>query len=263
MPPRIGTSGFSYQDWRGPFYPEDMPARAFLERYSADFDTVELNATYYRIPSLKSLAGMVARTPPGFVFTVKAHQDLTHHWGEQAERTLPVFRRALEPFAAGGKLGAVLLQFPFSFQPSPEAVAYVERLAGELAESSPVVEFRHRAWFTPERLEWLRARKLAVCCVDEPDLPNLLPPLALVTGPVAYVRFHGRNRAAWWDSGAPRDPGARYDYLYDEKELAEWAPRVRAMAGAAERVYVYFNNHPGGKAVQNAREFRALLAGEE
>ena len=193
MPILIGTSGFSYVEWKGPFYPDDMPPRAFLEYYAKEFNVVEVNSTYYRIPAQKVMLGMAARTPPGFTFVVKAHQDLTHHWGEAAERTLPLFKRALEPMRDAGKLGAVLLQFPYSFQPSPEAAAYVERLAGAITEAPPVVEFRHQAWFEPERLEWLRGLKLSLCCVDEPRLPNLPPPVALVTGPVGYVRFHGRN----------------------------------------------------------------------
>lgn len=271
---RIGTSGFSYDDWRGNFYPEKLAKGRFLDHYSSHFDCVELNATFYQLPALKTLEGMVRRTPEGFTFVVKAHQALTHVRAD-AGKVLPSFREALKPFAGAGRLGAVLLQFPFSFRPSPEAQAYVGEMKAGLGDAVVVVEFRHKDWLVPTLREWLRKTGLSLCCVDEPRLPGLPPPLAEVTGPVGYVRFHGRNAEAWWGKGpVPAageyighgtqggDPSARYRYLYNESELREWLPRIHAMEGKVKTVYALFNNHPDGYAIRNAREMKVLLSVE-
>ncbi len=260
---RVGTCGFSYKDWVGPFYPAGTTPGDYLGWYAARFDTVELNATFYRLPSLPSLEGLVAKTPPGFTFIVKAHRSLTHEPAPDPAAALAAFRGALGPFAAAGRLGGVLLQFPYAFQPVPASRDRLARLAGALAGVAPViVEFRHRAWFREDFLEGVRTLGLSLCCVDEPELPGLPPPVAVATGPVGYVRFHGRNQEAWWAreaEGRERDPGARYRYDYREEELQPWVPKVRALAAATERVYAFFNNHPDGHAAQNALSFRALL----
>lgn len=254
------------------FYPENLPKGRFLEHYSAEFDTVELNATFYQLPALKSLEGMVRRTPPGFSFVVKAHQALTHQRGKAAEEILPSFRMALKPFADAGKLGGVLLQFPYSFKANPENSKYVRELAGRITEAPVVAEFRHKGWFVSDGVAWLKKHAISLCCVDEPELPNLPPPVAEVTGPVGYVRFHGRNKPAWWSPTAPdpakpighegaagRSAGERYRYLYRADELEEWVPRVGAMAREAKDLFGFFNNHPEGHAVRNAQDFRKLL----
>lgn len=258
---RLGTCGYSYREWRGVFYPEKLAPGRFLEYYAGEFDAVELNATYYRLPDPRSLAGMARRTPPGFLFVVKAHQALTHVYGEEARKMLPLFKAALEPFADAGKLGGVLLQFPFSFRPSPEAKQYLAGIASALDGVPVVVEFRHRAWFGEPTFEWLRGLRISLCSVDEPDLPNLPPRASTVTGPLAYVRFHGRNRQAWWGSGEARGAGARYDYLYSRQELEEWLPRIRGMEGQSSTLFAFFNNHPKGQAVINARDLREMLGG--
>jgi len=299
---RIGTCGYSYDDWKGVFYPEKTPKGKFLEYYAEHFDTVELNATFYQLPALKTLEGMVKRTPEGFSFVIKAHQALTHA-RQDAEKVLPLFREALKPFSNSGKLGGVLLQFPYSFKPSLEASAHVEKMKAGLGEAGIVVEFRHRAWFTSQTLEWLKSRELSLCCVDEPQLPGLPLPSAEVTGPVGYVRFHGRNAEAWWGktpapaageyivhdrgdgpdpspstrrngsrgAGAPAagkpsraaDASARYRYLYKEEELKEWVPRVREMGKKAKVVYALLNNHPDGYAIRNAKDFQRLMGAGE
>lgn len=255
---RVGTSGFSYDDWKGVFYPEGVRKNKFLEHYASVFDALELNATFYALPSLVTLQGLVDRTPPGFSFAVKAHRAITHESPDASAEMLPRFRMALRPFEAAGKLGAVLLQFPYAFQP---VVANRDRLAavaGSLAGLPVVAEFRHRAWFRDDMLAWVRDRGLNLCCVDEPELPGLLPPLAIATGPVGYIRLHGRNAEAWW--AKDRGPSERYRYRYGLPPLREWAGKAIGLASATERVYVFFNNHPAGHAAQNAVEFRALLA---
>ncbi len=254
------------------FYPDKLPKGKFLEHYAAEFDTVELNATFYQLPALKSLEGMVRRTPPGFSFVVKAHQALTHQRGKAAEEMLPSFKMALKPFVDGGKLGGVLLQFPYSFKANPPNATYVRELVGRITGAPVIAEFRHKDWFVPDGIAWLKKHAISLCCVDEPELPNLPPPVAEVTGPVGYVRFHGRNRAAWWSPTAPdpsqpighdetggRSPGERYRYHYRPDELEAWVPKVRAMAHEASGQFAFFNNHPEGHAVRNARDLKVLL----
>lgn len=267
---RVGTSGFSYPDWAGVLYPPGTPKTRYLETYAASFDALELNATFYRLPALKALQGMVDRTPPGFTFAVKAPQAITHARGEEARITLPRFHEALKPFAAAGKLGAILFQFPWSFKPAPDGAGYVERLRAEPWPAPPVMEFRHAAWFTPERTAWAKALDLATCGVDEPRLPGLPAPAVPETGPVLYVRMHGRNAAAWFGAGprpdGPITPGpdssARYRYRYAAEELREWVPRLGAAREAGRGIFVFFNNHPDGNAVLDARAFRGMLADE-
>lgn len=262
---RIGTCGFSYADWKGVFYPDGTMPGDYLRHYATQFDTVELNATFYRLPSLASLDGMVKKTPPGFSFIVKAHQSLTHVPGPatELESAITTFRMALGPFATAGKLGGVLLQFPYAFQPIPVNRDRLRQLsAGLTGVAEVIVEFRHRAWYRDDFLADVRRLGLSLCCVDEPELPGLPPPLAIATGPVGYVRFHGRNREAWWPKRGERkerDPGARYRYDYRPEEMQEWVPKVRALASATGQTYVFFNNHPDGHAAQNAASFRTLL----
>jgi uncharacterized protein YecE (DUF72 family) len=283
---RIGTCGYSYDEWKGVFYPEKTPKGEFLRFYAREFDTVELNVTFYRLPPLKTLESIAGKVPEGFSFVVKAPQALTHVRGKDAEAVAPLFQEALKPFSGAGKLGGVLLQFPFSFKASPESRGYVEGLAEGIPGTPVVVEFRHSSWFTDDGYAWLKGKGLSLCCVDEPSLPNLPPPVAMVTGPVGYVRFHGRNKASWYSgSGRPgpgtgpapmanetaRDgryithggsaAGERYRYLYKEEELKDWVPKLAGMAREGGIVFGFFNNHPEGYAVRNAQDLRGLMKG--
>jgi uncharacterized protein YecE (DUF72 family) len=252
---RIGTSGFSYDDWIGPFYPPDLPAREHLSYYAREFPTVELNVTYYRVPEPRTVSGWVRKTPDDFLFAVKAFQGLTH---ERGEPDFPGFVSALEPLIESGKLGCVLAQFPYSFHPKPENEDYLRRLREGFAALPVVVELRNAGWVKPETFELLRSLGLGYCCVDEPRLKGLMPPIAVATGPVAYVRFHGRNAAKWY---AHDEAWERYNYLYEESELREWAPKLKALDQQAPVTLVYFNNHYQGKAAQGARDLAPLLQG--
>lgn len=252
---RVGTSGFSYADWVGPFYPPGTRGPAMLEEYARHFDALEINFTYYRLPGPGQLAALSSRCGDRVLFAVKAWQGMTHTGAAGADE-VAAFRSALEPLAERGVLGAVLLQFPGSFRPAPPARERLLRLAAQLRPHPLVVEFRHRSWVREETFRWLRAEGLGYCCVDEPHLPGLVPPVAVVTSDTAYLRFHGRNAAAWFGRERPQE---RYDYLYDAGELAEWVPRLRQLEAAAARTLVFMNNHPEAKAVKNARELKELL----
>ncbi|MDI3298537.1 MAG: DUF72 domain-containing protein [Bacillota bacterium] len=250
----IGTSGYSYKDWIGPFYPPGLPERRMLEFYSRRFPFAEVNATYYRLPAARTFEAMLRHVPPRFLFTVKAYRSLTHERESGSERDARLFREALAPLLEGGRLGAVLLQFPYSFKNQEEERAWLGRLRRWLADLPLVAEFRHEGWFQEATYAWLRELQVGFTCVDAPRLPGLPPPAAVVTSSTAYVRFHGRNAAKWWSHEAAYE---RYDYLYRAEELEEWLPRVRELAAGSGRLFVAFNNHYQGQAVVNAR----MLAG--
>ncbi len=252
---KIGTSGFSYDDWAGAVYPADLPAREQLAFYAREFSTVEINVTTYRVPDGRTIQGWARKTPDGFLFSVKAHQGLTH------EREAPDFSgfvAALRPLTEAGKLGCVLAQFPYAFHATAENRAYLGRLREGFGELPVVVEFRNAGWIAPPTFELLRGLNLGFCCVDEPRLKGLLPPVVMATGPVAYVRFHGRNAAKWYNH---EEAWERYDYLYSREELAEWAPKLRQLDAEAPLTLVYFNNHYCGKAAAGARDLGQLLLG--
>lgn len=255
---RIGTSGFSYDDWEGPFYPEGMPARDRLSHYAGTFDTVEIDSSYYGIPKASTLAAMAAKTPAGFLFCVKAFQGMTH----SREDNAAVFRQfieALAPWIEQARLGCVLAQFPSSFRNISSNRDYLCLLRERMGDVPTVVEFRHRDWITHGTLDLLRAQGLGFCCVDQPRFESLVPPLAAATSRIAYVRFHGRNAAKWWRH---EHAWERYDYRYSAEELAPWIPRIEQLAAESEVVFVYANNHWMGQAIDTARQLRLMLGRE-
>jgi uncharacterized protein YecE (DUF72 family) len=256
---RVGTSGYSYKDWIGPFYPEGLPERDMLLYYAREFDATEVNFTYYRLPNAYTLGAMARKVPEGFLFTVKASQELTHG----REDAAPAFHRfveALRPLQDEDKFGCVLAQFPWSFRPTEENRAYLEFMREHFGDLPVVVEFRNAGWIGEETFDLLRRLNLGFCCVDEPRLKGLIPPIARATGPVAYVRFHGRNAAKWWQH---EEAWERYDYAYSEDELHEWVPRIHELEQAAGSVYVFANNHWQGQAVTTAKQLRLLLSEPE
>jgi uncharacterized protein YecE (DUF72 family) len=251
----IGTSGYSYDDWVGPVYPPGTDKRDFLARYAAQFPIVELNFTYYAQPTARTLSRMVELTPEGFLFSVKAHRTMTHEIAETWEKDTAAFREGVRPLAESGRLAAVLLQFPYRFGYTRESRSRLAALCDLLQGLPLAVEFRKSDWLRDSVYEGLRERGAALVSVDEPELPKLLRPSTMVTGDFAYVRLHGRNRAAWWTG----DNVSRYDYLYTRAELEEWAERIRAVLERARWLMVFFNNHPSGQAARNAVELRDVL----
>ena len=251
----IGTSGYSYDDWIGPFYPEGTARQDFLPLYAREFHAVELNFSYYRQPNPRMLARMVAATPPGFTFAMKAHRSMTHEIGESWEQDISSFRTGIQPLVEAGRLAAVLLQFPYSFGYTPESRSRLASLCGKLEGLPLAVEFRKSEWLKDQVIEGLRQRGVSLVSVDEPDLPKLLRPTTETSGSLGYVRFHGRNAAAWWTG----DNASRYDYLYNGDELQEWVHRIRLILEGVPLLLLFFNNHWRGNAAQNAREMRLLL----
>ena len=268
----IGTCGFSYTEWVGPLYPEGTKRDQFLPYYAGRFNTVELDYTYYSMPLAKNIRKMVedvsnsdaadgiddggAGNTIRLSFAVKAHETLTHKvdsakWRDEAKR----FLEGIEPLREKGCLEAVLFQFPFSFHYNDDTRRYLGQILDTFSGIPSAVEFRNDEWANNRVIDGLRERKTALVSLDMPDLKGLPGTLDVVTAPHAYFRFHGRNKGAWWGS----DGGARYDYLYSDKELEASAERIRQILVKADRVIIYFNNHRRGQAVKNAETLRKIL----
>jgi len=239
---RIGCSGWVYDHWRGRVYPDGLPQRRWLEHYATLFDTVEVNATFYRLPKRDTVAAWVEGTPAGFVFAVKASRYLTHvkrlrDLGAGLER----FYACIEPLVRSPKLGPVLWQLPENFHRDDE------RLAGALERFPPgrhCVEFRHESWFDPDVYALLRERGAALVVGDTPTRPFQAHEL---TADWTFVRFHHGRR------------GRRGNY--SDRELEEWAGRLSGWRARAD-VYAYFNNDWEGFAVRNALALRELLGAQ-
>ncbi|SRR6056297_3929644 len=272
----IGTSGFSYRDWVGHFYPEQLQQKEFLSYYSSRFDFVELNFTYYRQPTPQVLKKMLNSVPSNFLFTLKAHQSITHERENNWQRSVEEFLRGIQPLNESGQCGGILLQFPYSFHYTPENRRYLAKVTAALQAkptniqkgrevtpsggTSPplLIEFRNRDWEKGHVFEEMKDRGLGLIITDHPDLKNLPQTSNIVTSNTAYIRFHGRNRENWWSG----DNVSRYDYLYSRKELEERLPDVLSMRKHSKRLFVAFNNHHKGQAAQNALLFTELMDSE-
>ncbi len=251
----IGTSGFSYDDWKGYFYPEKIDKKDMLGYYTGAFNAVEINSTYYAIPGARTFESMERRTPPGFKFVVKAHKDMTHVDVPVLE-TFETFLRSIEPVRNSGKLGCVLAQYPWSFKAGSDSAAALRSFKGRVGDLPTVIEFRNAGWVNDDTFNLLRELDFGFCCVDEPRLEGLMPPVVKVTSDIGYARFHGRNAKKWWKFEELHE---RYDYLYSEEELREWVPKAEEIDSQAETTYLFFNNHFHGKSAQNARMFARML----
>jgi uncharacterized protein YecE (DUF72 family) len=235
---RIGCSGWQYRHWRGDFYPSALPASRWLEHYVDRFDTVELNNSFYRLPEQATFAGWRARTPPGFLFAVKASRFLTH-MKKLKDPEEPLERFFSRACALGPKLGPVLYQLP------PRWPADPARLDAFLAALPPrvrhVVEFRDPSWYDPAVLARLDAAGVSLCLHD---MTGSTAPRVRV-GPIVYVRFHGTTR---------------YGGAYPDADLEAWAAWLHAEHAAGRDVFAYFNNDVGGHAPRDAARLRHLTA---
>lgn len=286
---RIGTCSWADEALSKHWYPDGLPAHARLAYYAERFSTVEVDSTFYRVPTREMVQGWADRTPPGFVMHVKAFGLMTRHPVrlEQLppelregmpldargrvdrpppERRAIVFREfleVLEPLRRAGKLGGILFQLPPYLVPRPSVFDYLEWARDQLAGDEMLVEFRHRAWFEESRraelLRWLEERRISYVTVDAPkiDAANVPQTLVAATGPLAYVRFHGRNAGTWNARGG--GAAQRFDYLYSEAELEGWVEPLHELAGAAEQAYAFFNNNNQTDGVAQAPAGALLL----
>jgi uncharacterized protein YecE (DUF72 family) len=247
----VGTSGYSYGDWVGSFYPTGTRPNRMLPYYCTQFPLVELNFTFYRPPSADILSRMAEQTPPGFQFLVKMPRTISH---EQDPRDLPGFRAAVDPLRQRGQLAGVLCQLPQSAHNEHDQRDWLDRIAQEMAGCRLAVEFRHRSWNQPEVRDWLRTADVDLVSVDVPDLPGLYPSGLVQSTSRIYVRLHSRAAPNWYASDKER-----YDYNYDDPSLNQWIEALdRAENGTAEALFL-FNNCQRSNAPQNARRMQELL----
>ncbi len=251
----IGTSGYSYQDWIGPFYPEGTKQGEMLGFYSGAFDFTEINSTYYAIPNSHMMYNMQKKTAAGFVFTVKLHQSMTHQ-RNAGEKEYRQFADAVGILRQEGKLGCLVAQFPYSFHCNRENWTYILSVKAQFPEDELVVEFRNARWLREEVFDLLKKNGLGYVCVDEPAIAGLLDRRSVHTSKTAYIRFHGRNQEKWYNH---KEAYERYDYLYKEPELEEWADKVKGLAQETENCFVSFNNHFRAQAVMNGLMLKRML----
>jgi uncharacterized protein YecE (DUF72 family) len=257
----VGTSGYAYSEWvDAGFYPPGTGSARMLEHYARIFPATEINYTWYQMPKAPAIDRMRRKVPESFGFAAKLTRTLTHEvdadgWPAQAA----LYREGVAPLIQSGQLLAVLVQLPPFFRRDPENRRYLARLLDALAGLPLAVEFRHASWATDRVFAALEARRVALACVDVPDLPDLFPPLAVVTSPdLFYIRFHGRN-ASGWRSGSMQK---QFDYNYSDAELGRWArERIPQMARQAGTGIIFFNNHVRGQAPRNARMLAKQLEG--
>lgn len=271
---RVGTSGWSYPTgkgtWNGIFYPKGPRiTRDELGFYAEHFDTVEVNSTFYRVPTLETTKRWAQRTPAGFEFSIKLYQKFTHpdmflkatgqDPSDLATTDVDEFRRAIDPLASAGKLGALLAQFPPSFKNDPNTQGYLEWLLSAFQDYQVAVELRHRSFSDDPKatLALLAAYGAALVQIDEPKFrfsirQDLLPNVRTFY----YMRLHGRNAPQWWAHEHAED---RYNYQYSAGELQPFADAAREAARAVKKAYLYANNHFSAKSIATAATLKHQL----
>ena len=252
----IGTSGYSYEDWKNYFYPEDLDKKEYLGYYSTIFNTVELNFTYYCFPNPYTFLNLSKKVKEGFVFSVKANSVFTHQ-REYSSDDLKTFLQSLKPLSDCGKLASILFQFPYSFKAVKNNFDYLKRIGEDFRGFDSCVEFRNNCWMRDNKaVDLLSSMNMGFCNVDEPQIEGLLPATSISTSDVGYLRFHGRNGQCWWEH---EQAYQRYDYMYSQDELIEWIPRVKEINNNTKKTFIYFNNHYRAKAAKSALIFLDLL----
>jgi uncharacterized protein YecE (DUF72 family) len=292
---RIGTCSWTDPSLirAGSFYPESArTAESRLAYYSTQFDMVEVDSSYYSLPTRRNSTLWAERTPPDFVFDVKAFRLFTQHptlpqalpadirgalpasvaakerlyWRDLPDELLQHlwarFEDALLPLDSAGKLGTVLFQYPPWFLPGVAQMDYILACQERLSSHAIAIEFRNNRWLSEQNrastLSFLKQNRLSFVCVDEPQgFASSMPPVADVTADVGVVRFHGRKTETWEKKNAT--PAERFDYYYTDGELAPWAARIKDCALAASEVHVLFNTNNGDQGVVNARLMASLL----
>jgi uncharacterized protein YecE (DUF72 family) len=239
----IGTSGWSYDDWIGPFYPQSIKKGKMLNFYAQEFNLVEINSTFYALPNKYAVIAWNKKVPDDFVFTAKIPQKITHkRFLENSESIFKEFYSLMYPLIDSGKLGCLLIQLPpkFSAEYQDTLISFLDFLPDTIDFA---VEFRHTSWDEIEDYTFLKERNTAFVVTDSLKME----PKVRITANFGYVRWHGRNPDLW------------YNYMYTEDELKEWVPKVEHITQKTSNSYLHFNNHPRGQAIQNARMFKDLM----
>jgi uncharacterized protein YecE (DUF72 family) len=239
----LGTSGYSYDDWIGPFYRHDIRKPGMLEYYQHFFPVVELNYTYYSMPRPSTLFQMRNKAP-NMKFSVKAHQSMTHE-RRMILQTWREFADAMTVLSDTDQLSCLLFQFPYSFKCTHDNFLYLDEIVDYFNLFHLVLEFRHVSWCNTATYDYAKKRRLALCSVDAPRLPGLTSNAVHAGGDIAYYRLHGRNAGQWFDG----DNVTRYDYSYTQDEIAEIVNNIITLIETASSIYVFANNHPRAQAI--------------
>ena len=268
----IGTSGYDYPEWKGVFYPPEIKRADFLSYYATQFNAVELNNTFYNMPTAERLLSFYDRSDGQLEFSIKANRLLTHEVSPLWNNAADDFKQALSPLLEKDKLCTVLFQFPQSFHYTNDNRIYLAKLIAAFEGFPVVIEFRHKEWIRESVFEGLMQRKASVAFCDMPELKYLpesvvsIRPSAYSTtertcfiGPNAYIRLHGRNADAWYSADPQANGSARYDYNYSKEELEKFVPVIKAAVNEGRKAQVFFNNHPKGNGANNAKQLKKLL----
>jgi uncharacterized protein YecE (DUF72 family) len=250
---RIGTAGYAYPAWIGPFYPAGTTPHDMLPYYARHFACVEINSTFYRAPTVPQVAKMARRSPPGFGFTLKVPKSASH---DRDASELPAFKLAADHLSGCDKLLGLLVQVPESFRNTPPNRDWLTQLGDALRPHRTAIEFRHVSWNAINLAEWLAHIGMDVVSVGVPDVPSLFPSGLRIANRRIYARLHSQNADNWYQDGK-----LRYDFDYPEEAIREWASGLReaAASGAADSAVFFFNNCVGVQAVENARRLAAVL----
>ena len=284
----IGTSGYDYPEWKGVFYPEDLKRKDFLSYYATQFNALELNNTFYNMPTAERLLSFYERSEGKLNFSVKANRLLTHEIGADWQIASGDFKEALKPLNEKERLSAVLFQLPESFHYTVDNRIYLAKLISEFEGFPVMIEFRHKEWIRESVFEGLEKRKAGIVFCDMPmchlaqmsiisnyangakrrmlQLKNLPDGTEMKTpfiGSSAYIRLHGRNEGAWYATGDSPNGSARYCYDYSKNELSQFVPIIKQAKREGKKVQVYFNNHPNGSGAKNAISMKKMIVMDE
>lgn len=261
----IGPAGWSYKDWHGIVYPRNPPPGfKTLDFIATLFNTVEINSTFYHPANAFMAQAWVRKVShnPGFLFTAKLWQRFTHDRKPFSAGEVELFLQGIDPLAEAGRLGALLCQFPWSYKNTEESRSWLLELITAFRDYPLVMEFRHKSWDSVAIHELLDRERVSLASIDQPVIGRSIEPKAMRVGSIGYVRLHGRNYKAWFPSGGKEEKHSkmsRYDYLYTDTEIQEWADKIRVIHQGAKQTFVIQNNHPWGQAVANSLQLMQAL----
>jgi uncharacterized protein YecE (DUF72 family) len=261
----IGPAGWSYPDWKRILYPDPRPKGFHEATFLAEFfNTIEINTSFYHPIQPAHAEQWIERVAanPKFLFTAKLWKKFTHEDAVSTE-DVNLVRVGFDILQNAKRLGAMLLQFPFSFHNTPETLQRLTLLLDQFRDYPLVVEVRHSSWATKEFYNLLHERSVGFCNIDQPLIGRSIEPSQRVTSPIGYVRLHGRRYDTWFSDDPASPPSERYNYLYSEKELEPWAERIEHVAENAKTTFVVTNNHFQAKGIVNALQLMNLLSGQK
>lgn len=251
----FGTGGYSNDDWLGLIYPAETKSAKYLEVYAQYYNAVELNSSFYAIPGTRAFQGMLEKSEARVRFAIKAHQSITH----TRDANDDIYQRlieSVEPLRTAGMLGPYLLQFPYSFQRTPNNRRYLKSVVDRLKGETLALEFRHQSWDSDEVRQACRELGVSIVSVDYPELTGLPRSGLFVTADIAYLRLHGRNKEKWWQG---KNASERHDYRYTPDELRPWVESILLQEAELSQVYFFMQNTTQGHALFNLRMLKELF----